>query len=61
MTYSAAEKADEAAREAKMRERVFNDWVQRGKMKADVAAYRIAIMWAIATDYAELAKKERLL
>jgi YcdC-like protein, C-terminal region len=60
-TYTAAEKRDEARREAKMRERVFGDWVQQGRMSKDKAARLIAMMWEIATDYDELAKKDRLL
>lgn len=61
MTFSATEKSEEAAREAKMREQVFARRVAQGQMTADRAAKLTAIMWEIAMDYAELAKKERLL
>ncbi len=53
MTFSASEKRAEALREVKMRERVYRRWVREGKMTAADADRRIALLQAIADDYAE--------
>ena len=58
--YSNADKAAEARREMLTRERVYPRWIADKKIKADEAARRIAIMTEIATDYDELAKKDKL-
>lgn len=60
MTYSAEEKYREATRELLMRQRVFPRLVSKGSMMAKDADEKIAIMAAIAADYEQLAKKERL-
>lgn len=60
-SYNAAEKAEEARREWMLRERIYPSWVRLGRISAKTADYRIAILRAIAEDYEEQAKKERLL
>ena len=59
--YTAHEKRDEVLREVKFRERVYQRLVNTGGMTEQLAAKRINIMKQIADDYADLAKKERLL
>lgn len=53
MSYSHAEKRAEIEREIKMRRRVYPRWVADGRMKQTDADRRIAILEAIAADYAE--------
>ena len=60
MTYPAQVKRDEVLREVKFRERVYQRLVGTGGMTEQLAAKRIGIMKEIADDYAEIAKKERL-
>lgn len=55
---TAAEKLFEAKREVGYRERVYARLVAEGKMKAANAARGIAVMKAIAADYAALAEAE---
>ena len=61
MAYPAQVKRDEILREVKFRERVYGRLVGTGGMAEQTAAKRINIMKEIAEDYADLAKKERLL
>jgi hypothetical protein len=65
MMFTARDKATEARREVGYRRRVYARLVGEGKMKGHDADRQIAIMEAIAADYAVLAeaeeKKERLL
>ena len=61
MTYTATEKRDAAIKEMKMRERVYGRLVNAGAKDYREAQKQIAIMKEIADDYADLAKKERLL
>lgn len=51
MTFSAAEKADEAAREVKYRRRIYARFVGEGIMEQADADRRIGIMEAIERDY----------
>lgn len=60
-TFTAAEKQAAAEREAKLRRRVYPRWVADGRMAQAKADQEIAIMDAIAADYAEKARGERLL
>jgi hypothetical protein len=59
--FTAADKQKAAEREAKMRRRVYPRWVDANKMTQETADREIAVMEAIACDYAALAEKERLL
>ena len=59
--FTAEEKAKEAAREAALRKRVYENLVNIGEKTRELANKQIAIMNEIADDYAELAKTERLL
>jgi hypothetical protein len=59
--FTAEEKYREAAREVKMRRRVFGARVSEGAMSQYDADRKIAIMDEIATDYAKLAEDERLI
>jgi hypothetical protein len=61
MTYSALEKHREATREAAMRRSVYERRVESQQMSRKDADRKIAIMEEIASDYLELAGKERLL
>lgn len=45
------EKAECAARELKMRQRVYPRWVADGKLKQSAADWQIALMEEIANDY----------
>lgn len=56
-----ADKLACAERELKMRNSVYERWVDAGKMSAGKAAHEIACMEAIVADYRALAEKERLL
>ncbi len=53
MTFSRRQKHDAAVREVKMRHRVYPRWVADGRMTQAKADEEIAIMEAIAADYAE--------
>jgi len=61
MSYTALEKQKEAEREVFMREKVYPGKVEAGALDRNAAQRRIAIMRAIAADYAKLAEKERLI
>lgn len=58
---TAAEKQACAEREVRLRERVYPRRVAEGKMTQAQADRETRIMRAVANDYAELAKAERLL
>jgi hypothetical protein len=60
-TITAADKLSCAERELKIRTRVYERWVDEGKMSAGKAAHEIACMAAIVQDYVAAAKVERLL
>lgn len=60
-TFTAAEKQAAAEREVSYRKRVYGRRVAEQKMTKKLADEQIAIMEAIAKDYAEQAKGERLL
>lgn len=53
MTFTAKQKHDAATREVRMRKRVYPRWVADGKMSQAKADAEIAVMEAIAADYAE--------
>lgn len=53
MTFTDAEKRACAYRELKMRRRVYPRWVADGRMTQAEADREIALMQAIAEDYAE--------
>ncbi|WP_439137522.1 hypothetical protein [Roseicyclus sp.] len=53
MTFTAAEKRAAAERELKFRRRVYPRWIENGKMTQKEADKQIALMQAIADDYAE--------
>jgi hypothetical protein len=57
--YSNVDKAMEARREMLTRERVYPQWIEAKKIKADEAARRLAIMTEIASDYDELVRNEK--
>jgi hypothetical protein len=59
--FTADEKRREALREVEMRKAVYDRKVTMGTMTRREADRYIAIMKAIADDYAKLAEKERLL
>lgn len=62
MTFTAADKAKAARREAKYRARVYPRLVENGNMSQSAADYQTAIMAEIAADYEGLvAAKDRLL
>lgn len=48
-----AQKRDEALREVGMRRRCYPGWVRQGRMTQEDADRSIALMEAIAADYAE--------
>lgn len=60
-TFTAADKRDCAARELRMRERVYPRWVEGGRMSQHKADQEIAIMREIASDYERQTQGERLL
>lgn len=53
MTFTAQQKQAAAEREVKMRKRVYPRWVEQGRMTQAKADEEIALMEAIAADYAE--------
>lgn len=53
MTISTRQKREAALREVKMRKRVYPRWVEQNRMTQAKADEEIAIMQAIADDYAE--------
>jgi len=55
------DKLDEARRELAIRQAIYPNWIDRGKISKETAAKRIAILQEIANDYAKEAAKERLL
>lgn len=57
---TASDKLDCAARELKMRKRVYPRWVEERRMSKEEAAHQIACMEAIIEDMRILAEKERL-
>jgi hypothetical protein len=59
--YTAAEKLAAAEREVKFRKYVYARRVAEKQMTQKLADEQIAVMQAIAEDYAEKAKGERLL
>lgn len=59
--FTAREKMQCAQREVSQRMWVYRRWVADAKMTQAAADKEIALMSEIATDYGELAKKERLL
>lgn len=59
--FTAADKHRAIIREIEMRRSVYPRQVTMGKMSPHHAAEQIAIMEAIAADYAKQAEKERLL
>ena len=61
MTFTAEEKYKAAMREVGQRRKVYPNIIMRGNMTREQADYQIAVMEAIAADYEELAKKERLI
>jgi hypothetical protein len=58
---TAADKLACAERELKLRQRVYERWVDAGKMSAGKAEHEIECMKEIVKDYVALAQKERLL
>jgi hypothetical protein len=50
-----------AEREAKMRRRVYQRWVEQGRMTQKQADHEIACMEAIAADYRKIVMGERLI
>lgn len=61
MIFTAEQKRKAAEREVGMCKRVYPRWVEAKRMSQQVADEGIAIMEAIAADYAEKEKGERLL
>lgn len=59
--FTAEEKHQEAMREVAWRRQVYPRRITNGSLKRETAAKKIAIMEAIAADYAEQMEKERLL
>lgn len=57
--FSTEQKMKEAAREARMRERVYQRLIEKGTMSRFDANRNIAIMRAIEQDYREQLEKER--
>lgn len=58
---SELDKLECAERELKLRQRVYERWVDEGKLSAGKAAHEIAAMAAIVEDYRVRAQHERLL
>lgn len=52
------DKCKEAAREAAMRRALYPRWVEQGKLAAQEAVRRIAIIEAIEADYLALAEQD---
>jgi hypothetical protein len=61
MTFTAADKLRAALREIEQRKRVYPRLVLAGSMTQQFADHQIAVMQAIAADYAKLDAAERLL
>lgn len=61
LRYTDAEKAEECARELKLRRRVYPDMVEGRKLKQSTATYRIALMEEIGAEYRERAHAGDLL
>lgn len=61
MTFTNEQKYQAAVREVRQRRKVYPHIVIRGNMTQEEARYQIDLMEAIAADYEELAKKERLI
>jgi len=61
MTFTAEEKFKCAAREAKMRLRVYPRLVEKGQLTEETSKREIALMAAIVEDYRALAAEERLI
>lgn len=59
--FTAEEKYKAAKREVNFRKYVYPRRIEAGSISKENAAKQIAIMEAIAADYAELMEKERLL
>jgi hypothetical protein len=59
--FTAAEKHRAAQREVELRKAIYPNRVMHGAMSQREADRQIAIMQAIADDYAKLAERERLL
>jgi hypothetical protein len=59
--FTTADKHREVLRELAMRRRLYPRWIEKGTMTAKDAARQIAIMEAIAADYADALEQERLL
>lgn len=60
-SFTATTKLGAVERELKFRKHVYPRLIAQGKMTDGLAAAQIAVFEAIAEDYRELAKKERLL
>jgi hypothetical protein len=60
-SFTATTKLGAVERELKYRRRVYPRLIADGKMTDGLAAAQIAVFEAIADDYRELAKKERLI
>jgi hypothetical protein len=60
-TFTAEEKWKCAARELRMRYRVYPRWIENGNLTADKAQREQDLMAAIVEDYRALALKERLI
>lgn len=54
VTFTITEKRKAAERESALRKRVYPRWVESGKMMQGQAHLQIALMDAIAADYAQL-------
>lgn len=61
MTFTATEKRKETEKELAFRKRVFPRFVNEGKMTANEAERRLAIMAEIRQDYLDIENKDRLL
>lgn len=61
LTFTATEKLEAVERELKYRHRVYNRMILDNKMNREFANRQIGVFEAIAEDYREWAKKERLL
>jgi hypothetical protein len=59
--FSAADKHEAALRELKKRKQVYPRLIMTRRMSSEQAEWQIAVMEAIAADYAEAAERERLL
>jgi hypothetical protein len=57
-TFSNAAKYREIMRELRVRQSLFPHWVADKKIRQEIADYRIAILQAIAEDYAKLVEQD---